>query len=319
MSEERSAAPWKVLLVDDEQSALQMYGALLREDGIPVLTAATAERARALAKGEARLGLVVLDLVLPDVEGLELFRALRAARPEVPIVMLTAFGSVDSAVQALREGAYHYLTKPADLEQWRALVRSALEKRALEEENRALRERLGEAGAGELIGRSRRMEELRAHLAVVGASQAAVLIQGESGTGKELAARAIHRASARHEGPFVGVNCGALPAQLLESELFGYEKGAFTGAVAAKPGLFELAHGGTLFLDEIGECSAELQVRLLRVLQEKEVQRLGGSPSPRAASRRGAAPPFPGARATGALAVQPNTRQSRRETASPRG
>jgi two-component system response regulator HydG len=277
MAEAKAAAPWKVLLVDDEQSALQMYGALLREDGIPVLTAASGERARSLARSEARLGLVVLDLVLPDVEGLALFRALREARPEVPIVMLTAFGSVDTAVQALREGAYHYLTKPADLEQWRALVRSALERRALEEENRSLRERLGEAGGCELIGRSRRMEELRSFLAVVGDSQAAVLIQGESGTGKELAARAIHRASPRREGPFVSLNCGALPAQLLESELFGHEKGAFTGAAGAKPGQFELAHGGAVFLDEIGECSPELQVRLLRVLQEKEVQRLGGT------------------------------------------
>jgi DNA-binding NtrC family response regulator len=277
MVENKAGTPWKVLLVDDEQSALQMYGALLRQEGIPVLTAVDGARARALAKSEARLGLVVLDLVLPDVEGLALFRAIRAARPEVPVVMLTAFGSVDLAVQALREGAYHFLTKPADLEQWRALVRSALEKRTLEEENRTLRDRLGEAGAGELIGRSRRMEELRAFLAVVGDSQAAVLILGESGTGKELAARAIHRASARREGPFVSLNCGALPAQLLESELFGYEKGAFTGAGGAKPGQFELANGGTLFLDEIGECSPELQVRLLRVLQEKEVQRLGGT------------------------------------------
>jgi DNA-binding NtrC family response regulator len=274
MAEAKGDAAWKVLLVDDEQSALQMYGALLREDGIPVVTATTGQRAQALAKGEARLGLIVLDLVLPDVEGLELFRALRAARPEVPIVMLTAYGSVDSAVQALREGAYHYLTKPADLEQWRALVRSALVRRTLEDENRSLRARLGD---GELIGRSRRMEELRSFLAVVGASQAAVLIQGESGTGKELAARAIHRASPRSGGPFVSLNCGALPAQLLESELFGYEKGAFTGAVGAKPGQFELAHGGTIFLDEIGECSPELQVRLLRVLQEREVQRLGGT------------------------------------------
>ncbi len=277
MPEARPAAPWKVLLVDDEQSALQMYGALLREDGHAVLTAASGERARALARGEVRLGLVVLDLVLPDVEGLELFRWLRSARPEVPVVMLTAFGSVDSAVLALKEGAYHYLTMPADIEQLRAIVRSGLERRALEAENRCLRERLGEDGAGELIGRSRRMEELRAHLAVVGGSQAAVLIQGESGTGKELAARAIHRGSPRREAPFVSLNCGALPAQLLESELFGYEKGAFTGATAAKPGQFELAHGGTIFLDEIGECSPELQVRLLRVLQEKEVQRLGGT------------------------------------------
>src|SRR5512139_4340530 len=162
MTEGKGATPWKVLLVDDEQSALQMYGALLREDGIPVLAAATAERARALAKGEPRLGLVVLDLVLPDVEGLELFRELRAVRPEVPIVMLTAYGSVDSAVQALHEGAYHYFTKPADIEQWRAIVRSGLEKRSLKEENRTLRDRLGEAGAGELIGRSKKMEELRA-------------------------------------------------------------------------------------------------------------------------------------------------------------
>ncbi|HEY6000096.1 MAG TPA: sigma 54-interacting transcriptional regulator [bacterium] len=278
MAESKGTAPWKVLLVDDEQSALQMYGALLREDGIPVLTAATAERARALAAGEPRLGLVVLDLVLPDVVGLELFRALRAARPEVPIVILTAFGSVDSAVQAMHEGAFTYLTKAAaEIEQWRSIVRGGLEKRALEEENRALRERLGEAGAGELIGRSAKMAELRERLASYGGSQATVLIQGESGTGKELAARAIHRASPRWEGPFVGVNCGALPAQLLESELFGYEKGAFTGAVATKPGLFELAHGGTVFLDEIGECSPELQVRLLRVLQEREVQRLGGT------------------------------------------
>jgi two-component system response regulator HydG len=277
MAESKPKTPWKVLIVDDEQSALQMYGALLREEGIPVLTAASGERARALAKSEARLGLVVLDLVLPDVEGLELFRAIRAARPEVPVVMLTAFGSVDSAVQALKEGAYHYLTKPADLEQWRALVRSALERRTLEEENRRLRERLDEAGAGELVGSSRRMVELREFLARVGDSQAAVLIQGESGTGKELAARAIHRASPRRSGPFVSLNCGALPAQLLESELFGYEKGAFTGAAGPKPGQFELAHGGTIFLDEIGECSPELQVRLLRVLQEKEVQRLGGT------------------------------------------
>ena len=277
MAETKAGAPWKVLLVDDEQSALQMYSALLREDGIPVITAATGERARALAKSEARLGLVVLDLVLPEVEGLSLFHAIRAARPEVPVVMLTAFGSVDTAVQALREGAYHFLTKPADLEQWRALVRSALEKRSLEEENRTLRLRLGEAGAGELIGRSRPMEELRNFLAVVGDSQAAVLIQGESGTGKELAARAIHRTSSRREGPFVSLNCGALPSQLLESELFGYEKGAFTGAAGAKPGQFELAHAGTIFLDEIGECSPELQVRLLRVLQEREVQRLGGT------------------------------------------
>jgi len=277
MAETKAGTPWKVLLVDDELSALQMYGALLRQEGIPVLTAADGARARALVKSEGRLGLVVLDLKLPDVEGLDLFRSIRAARPEVPVVMLTAFGSVDLAVQALREGAYHFLTKPADLEQWRALVRSALEKRALEEENRTLRDRLGEAGAGELIGRSRAMEELRAFLAVIGGSQAAVLLLGESGTGKELAARAIHRASLRREGPFVSLNCGALPAQLLESELFGYEKGAFTGAAGAKPGQFELAHGGTVFLDEIGECSPELQVRLLRVLQEKEVQRLGGT------------------------------------------
>jgi two-component system response regulator HydG len=277
MTQSGARGAWKVLLVDDERSALQMYGALLAEEGIGVRTAESGEETRAIVAREPRLGLVVLDLVLPDVEGLELFRWIRAERPGLPVVILTGYGSVASAVQAVKEGAYHYLTKPADVEQWRSLVRHALAGQELEAENRLLRERLRAAGAEELVGRSRRMEEVRHFIGVVGPSQSAVLIQGESGTGKELAARALHRASPRADGPFLALNCGALPAQLLESELFGYEKGAFTGAAAAKPGQLELAHGGTLFLDEIGECAPELQVRLLRVLQEREVQRLGGT------------------------------------------
>jgi DNA-binding NtrC family response regulator len=278
MTEGKRDPGWKVLLVDDEKSALQMYSALLREEGLAVLTAETGAEARAIAGREPRLGLVILDLVLPDVEGLELFRWVRAERPEVPVVMLTGHGSIASAVQALREGACHYFTKPPDLAQWRSFVRIALRHRSLEEENRRLRDELrAAAGERDLIGRSRPMEEVRQWIGVVGPSQSTVLIQGESGTGKELAARGIHRSSPRRDGPFVSLNCGALPPQLLESELFGYEKGAFTGAAAAKPGQFELADGGTIFLDEIGECSPELQVRLLRVLQEREFQRVGGT------------------------------------------
>jgi two-component system response regulator HydG len=278
MEEGNGSGRRKVLLVDDEHQALQMYGALLREDGYQVVLAADGSEAKKAVEQEERLGLVVLDLRLPDVEGLELFRWIRQRMPALPVIILTGYGSVESAVQALKEGAYHYLTKPPETEQWRSLVKAALHRTALEEENAALRQQLrGAHGEGELIGRSRSMLDVYQWIQVVGPSQSAVLVGGESGTGKELAARALHGKSPRSPGPFVSINCGALPSQLLESELFGHEKGAFTGAVQPKAGHFELAHGGTIFLDEIGECSPELQVRLLRVLQEKEIQRLGGT------------------------------------------
>jgi two-component system NtrC family response regulator/two-component system response regulator HydG len=269
---------WKVLLVDDEKQALETYGAILREEGLPVLLAADGRETRAVIQDEERLGLVVLDLRLPDVDGLDLFRWVRKRVPDLPVVILTGYGSVETAVQALREGAYHYLTKPAEEEQWLSLVRTALRRKELEEENSSLRRQLRSAGGeGELLGDSPPMLEAYQWIRTVGPSQATVLVGGESGTGKELAARAVHHRSSRRDGPFVSINCGALPPTLLESELFGCEKGAFTGAVAARAGHFELADGGTIFLDEVGECSPELQVRLLRVLQEKEFQRIGGS------------------------------------------
>ncbi len=269
---------WKVLLVDDEKQALEMYGTVLREEGIPVLLAADARETREVIQGEERLGLVVLDLRLPDADGLDLFRWVRKKAPAVPVIILTGYGSVESAVQALKEGAYHYLTKPAEEEQWLSLVKTALRRKELEEENAGLRQQLRRAGGeGDLIGQSPPMIEAYQWIRTVGPTQAAVLVRGESGTGKELAARAIHQCSSRRDGPFVSINCGALPPTLLESELFGCEKGAFTGAVTARAGHFELADGGTIFLDEVGECSPELQVRLLRVLQEKEFQRIGGS------------------------------------------
>jgi len=277
MAEERRAGKGKVLLVDDDEQALELYGALLEEEGYATLRAATAAEARRQVVSGERLSLVILDLRLPDVEGLDLFRWIRERDAHLPIIILTGYGSVETAVQALKEGAFHYLTKPPETEQWRSLVRAAIHSRMLEKENALLRRRLrGANGNGGLIGRSRPMQEVYQWLQVVGRSRSVALVQGESGTGKELAARALHSHSPRREGPFVCINCGALPPSLLESELFGCEKGAFTGAIASRPGMFELADGGTIFLDELGECSPALQVRLLRVLQEKEVQRVGG-------------------------------------------
>jgi DNA-binding NtrC family response regulator len=255
-----------------------MYGSLLEEDGRPVLLAGDGREARETLEKEGDIGLVILDLRLPDVKELELFRWIRRQLPALPVVILTGYSSVETAVQALREGAFHYLTKPPEVELWRSVVRAALQRSDLVEEIARLRRRLRVApGEKELVGRSRPMLEVYQWIRTVGPTQSAVLIRGESGTGKELAARALHGSSQRASGPFISINCGALPPQLLESELFGYEKGAFTGAVRSRAGLFEAADGGSIFLDEVGECSPELQVRLLRVLQEKEFQRVGGS------------------------------------------
>jgi two-component system response regulator HydG len=278
MEEGNGAGRRRILMVDDDEQALRLYETLLGEEGCAVVTAATAREARGLLTSIDDFALAILDLRLPDAEGLELFRWTREKAPHLPVIILTGYGSVESAVQAVQEGAFHYLTKPPEVEQLRSLVRAALHSHTLEEENALLRRRLrGAERHGGLIGRSRPMRDVCEWLKVVGRSQSAVLVQGESGTGKELAARALHGHSSRREGPFVCVNCGALPPALLESELFGHEKGAFTGAVTSRPGLFELADGGTIFLDEMGECSPDLQVRLLRVLQEKEVQRVGGA------------------------------------------
>jgi DNA-binding NtrC family response regulator len=269
---------WKVLFVDDDRQALQVYGMILKEDGYSVLTAASGAEARTVFADGGPYGAAIVDLKLPDESGLDLYRWLRREDPALPVIFLTGHGTVETAVAALREGAFHYLTKPPEVEQLLALVRSALARRSLEAENEDLRLRMRAAsGQGSLVGRSRPMLDVYQWIKVSAPVSSAVLIRGESGTGKELAARAIHEEGPRDDGPFVSINCGALPPQLLESELFGHERGAFTGAVSARPGLFEMADGGPIFLDELGECPPELQVRLLRVLQEKEIQRVGGT------------------------------------------
>ena len=224
--------------------------------------------------------LVLMDIRMADVDGIETMREMKKISPSVPVVMMTAYASVKTAVEALKTGAYDYLTKPLDIDELKILVEKALEHYRLREENVSLRERLSDRyDFSRIIGRSRPMRELFETLALVAPSDATVLIYGETGTGKELIANAIHENSPRAKKPFVKVSCAALPETLLESELFGYEKGAFTGAVSRKAGRFQLADGGTLFLDEVGDMSPATQVKLLRVLQEREFEPLGGTRS----------------------------------------
>jgi two-component system response regulator HydG len=223
---------------------------------------------------------VVTDLMMPGMSGESLLRALKAVSPEIEVVLMTAFGTVESAVAAMKEGAYDFITKPLKRQAVVKSVRQALEKASLVAENRALRARLAAlepGGEGGLLGSAPSFRAVLETLRQVAPSSASVLLVGESGTGKELAARLIHDRSPRARGPFIAVNCGAIPESLLESELFGHERGAFTGAVGRKEGRFERAHGGTLFLDEIGELTPSVQVKLLRVLQDGVIDRLGGT------------------------------------------
>jgi Nif-specific regulatory protein len=212
---------------------------------------------------------------MPGVDGMQLLRSLSADHPDVPVVMITAHGSVESAVEAVKLGAFDYVEKPFDQEQIRQVVSKALKTHALSRRDPSP-EQGGTRGRFRLVGDSPAIRQVYAIIEKVANTPSTVLIMGESGTGKELIARALHENSSRHDGPFIKINCAAIPKTLMESELFGYEKGAFTGAVGAKPGRFELAHGGTLFLDEIGEIPVEMQVKLLRVLQESEFERVGG-------------------------------------------
>ena len=223
-------------------------------------------------------GLVMTDLKMPGIGGLEFIRRLKDAWPETEVVVMTAYGSIDTAVEAMRSGAYDYLTKPIDRDRCALVIMKALERRALASENKQLRDRLETGSAStRWWARANRCKRVYSLVDMVADSGVTVLLTGESGTGKELVARAIHHKSARADGPFVTLNCGALPENLFESELFGYEKGAFTGAMATKVGRFELADGGTLLLDEVGELSLKSQVDFLRVLETKEFRRLGGT------------------------------------------
>jgi DNA-binding NtrC family response regulator len=269
--------PATVLVVDDELNIRTALAKLLTQAGHTALTAEQGEQALTVVE-ETPVDLVITDLKMVGVDGLDVLRAVKQRRPDTEVILLTAYGTIDSAVEAMKADAYDYLTKPVDPERLVHLVGKALEHKALRDEVRQLRERAAVREAFEhIVGRSLRMREVYEQVRQVAATTATVLISGESGTGKELVAHAIHNRSARKEGPFVTLNCGALPETLLESELFGYERGAFTGALATKAGRIEQADGGTLFLDEVGEMSPKTQVDFLRVVQEREVRRLGGS------------------------------------------
>ncbi|MBI4169741.1 MAG: sigma-54-dependent Fis family transcriptional regulator [Acidobacteria bacterium] len=267
----------RVLIVDDEKGMRDLLSILLKKEGYAVAAAESAEKAREHV-GRGDLDLVICDISMPGASGLEVLKQSKASNPETPVIMITAYASTESAVEALKLGAYDYLIKPFDVEEMKIVVRNALEKRRLEHENRALKRELKEKfHAQELVGESPRMEEVMALVAKIAPTNSTVLISGESGTGKELVARAIHAGSPRQSRPFVSINCGALPDELLESELFGHTRGSFTGALTAKKGLFEVADGGTIFLDEIGDTSPAMQIKLLRVLQERRIRRVGGT------------------------------------------
>ncbi len=267
----------RILVVDDELSMREFISILLEREGYEVLTAADATTALERLAA-APVDLVISDVQMPGLNGLELLSRIRAFCSETAVLLITAYSTSEQAVEAMKLGAYDYLAKPFKVEEIKVLVRNALEKRDLQRENQLLKEKAKACeGFGSMIGSSPRMRELFNLLGKVADSPSTVLILGESGTGKELAARAVHDTSPRKDKPFVAVNCGAIPETLIESELFGHAKGAFTGAVGERAGLFEQAQGGTLFLDEIGELPLAMQTRLLRVLQEREVRRVGGS------------------------------------------
>jgi DNA-binding NtrC family response regulator len=268
--------PLKILIVDDEEPARQGLTALLARWGYDVDEAADGQEA--LAKAAAGLPSVVIsDLVMPKMDGLELLRALKSDVPFASVILLTGQGSIETAVIAMKEGAYDYLTKPVDVARLRLLIPKAAERGEALREVALLRRKLSQVwGMGRLVGTSHGMQEVYRLIEVAAPTPAPVLISGESGTGKELVARTLHDLSPRAKGPFVAVNCAAIPETLLESEIFGHEKGAFTGALERRPGCFELAHEGTIFLDEIAEMNPGTQAKFLRILQDGTVRRLGG-------------------------------------------
>jgi DNA-binding NtrC family response regulator len=263
----------RVLIADDELNMRRVLEAILRRDGYDVVTAANGNEA--LTNMGREINMVITDLKMPGLDGMGLLRRLSADYPDVPVVMITAHGSVENAVEAVKLGAFDYLEKPFDQIQIHQIVAKAMRTHMLARRD-ARPEDTTARGRFRLVGESPAIRQIYAVVEKVADTPSTVLITGESGTGKELVARALHDNSSRHAGPFIKINCAAIPKTLMESELFGYDKGAFTGAVGSKPGRFELAHGGTLFLDEIGEIPVEMQVKLLRVLQESEFERVGG-------------------------------------------
>ncbi len=267
-----------ILLVDDDDGSRDAMCRALERVEYRVEAFADAQEALERIESGEPVDAVISDVRMPGMDGYELLQKVRALRPALPFLLVTAYGDVDQAVNALQEGADDYLTKPVKMQELRRRVQLHLERRVLSDENRRLRQRLEKSfGFEGIVGRSRPMEELFERMRVVAPAPSTVLIVGDSGTGKELVANAIHQNSPVADGPFVPVNCGAIPGEILESELFGHERGAFTGAHQRRIGLIETASGGTLFLDEISELSPELQVKLLRVLEDHTVMRVGGS------------------------------------------
>ncbi len=265
-----------ILIVDDEEVLQDVLSSLLRKEGYSVLNALNGQEALGLLQRE-EVDLVLLDLMLPDISGQEVLKRIHAEDPEQVVIVITAYSSIESAIEAMREGAFHYIPKPFKNEEVLLTIKQGLERRRLAFENRELKEQLRQRYAfDKIIGKSKPMQMVFDLIRLAAPAKSNILILGDSGTGKELVAKAIHHHSRRADGPFVTVNSGSMPADLLESNLFGHVKGAFTGAIASKKGLFEVADCGSIFFDEIGAIPIDTQGKLLRVIQEKEFMRLGG-------------------------------------------
>jgi len=266
-----------VLIVDDEPNAIKVLSAILSRDGYKITSAESTDKAINIIHG-SKIDTVITDLKMPGRDGIELFEYVRRNFPDIPVIFLTAYGTVESAVTAMTCGAFYYFIKPPDYPKLKSIVSRAVEHRNLKREISELRSQLNDSTDNlRIIGKTAGIQRILETIESVKNSESSVLIQGETGTGKELIARALHYSSVRRDKPFVTVNCAAIPRELIESELFGYEKGAFTGASSRRIGRFEEAEGGTVFLDEIGELELSLQAKLLRVLQEREIERLGSN------------------------------------------
>lgn len=264
-----------ILLVEDDEDCRVSLSTILAEEGYNITTAGNGRTAVKLLK-EQKFSLVLTDLKIPDIDGLGVMKKAKTIDSDITVIFLTAFASVESAIEAMKSGAYDYLSKPLNIDEVRLVIKKALREKNLVTENRELKKQLrGKTKFEEIVGTSERMQNVYRMIEKVAETDSTVIIRGESGTGKELVARAIHFNSERKNYPFITVNCGAIPRDLLESEFFGHTRGAFTGASSERKGKFELADKGTIFLDEIGNMDTELQVKILRVLQQKEIEKLG--------------------------------------------